>query len=195
MIETADADRDLVARILGGSDAARDELFVRHRQRLLLTASSLMGYQDPEAEDMVHEAVLAGLKDLDRFEFRASLNTWLTHICVNLCLKALRRRSRMVVEADEAIEQFCNADSRRKSPAGGAQDEQKERLGQIRQAMQRLKAGCREILALRYDGELEYGAIAARLKVPIGTVMSRLARCRTVLKEMVLSPSRANDHG
>ncbi len=110
-VDIRDADRDLVSRILAGSEEARDQLYLRHRGRLLLTASALLGYKDPEAEDMVHEAVMAGLKDLARFEFRSSLHTWLTHICVNRCLKALKKRHRMVVEADTAIERFCSKGS------------------------------------------------------------------------------------
>ncbi len=58
-----------------------------------------------------------------------------------------------------------------------------------------MKRGCREILGLRYDKALEYGAIADRVKVPVGTVMSRLSRCRTLLKEMVLEAARMAENG
>jgi len=53
----------------------------------------------------------------------------------------------------------------------------------IRNAMEELPAEFREILSLRHQESLSYNEIGDILKIPIGTVMSRLARARGKLKE------------
>lgn len=174
-LETLD-EAALVRLVISGDEAAKDYFCQRFRQRLYVTAVAMLGYQDPEAEDMVQEALLSGLKALPGFEFRSSLKTWLNHICVNLCLKALRRRQRLIVQADEDITRMLDQASAGQPGAASAGDEW------VKNGLSKIKSACREILALRYERDLEYGSISAELRIPIGTVMSRLARCREKLK-------------
>jgi len=53
---------------------------------------------------------------------------------------------------------------------------------------------CRSLLRLRDEEEESYSSIAETLKVPIGTVMSRLARCKEALKKLVLSALEETTH-
>jgi RNA polymerase sigma-70 factor (ECF subfamily) len=177
-------EKELVRRVLKGDEAARDEFCERSRRRLLVTAASLLGYADPEAEDMVQETLVAGLKALPGFEFRSRLHTWLNHICVNLCLKALHKRQRLLVSSGEAVSQILDQAAPMGAEGGSGQ-------ALLHLGISKLKGDCRKILALRYDRELAYGAISSELKVPVGTVMSRLARCRLALKEILLKLKRA----
>jgi RNA polymerase sigma-70 factor (ECF subfamily) len=185
-LETLD-EAELVRRVISGDEAAKNHFCERFRQRLYVTAVALLGYQDPEAEDMVHETLLSGLKALPGFEFRASLKTWLNHICVNLCLKALKRRQRLIVQADEDITRIMDGASAAKPADGPA-------IELVKNGLARLKGACREILGLRYERDLEYGSISMALKVPVGTVMSRLSRCRQLLKSELLKLKKAG-HG
>jgi RNA polymerase sigma-70 factor (ECF subfamily) len=56
----------------------------------------------------------------------------------------------------------------------------------VREETARLGKPCRELLVLRVRQNLSYGELSAKLKIPIGTVMSRLARCKEALKTRVL---------
>ena len=60
-----------------------------------------------------------------------------------------------------------------------------QRLLDVEEALERLTDEQRAIVALRVDGDLAYAEIASALDVPLGTVMSRLARAREALLEEV----------
>jgi len=60
-----------------------------------------------------------------------------------------------------------------------------QRLLDVEQALERLSEEHRSILALRVEGDLPYAEIASALDIPIGTVMSRLARARQALLDEV----------
>ena len=96
-------ERELVRRVLDGDKSAQTEFFLVHRDRLYRTCVYFLGYQDPEAEDIVQEAFIIALRKLPEFEFKASLNTWLTQICVFLCYKRLHKRHRAVLSFTRGI--------------------------------------------------------------------------------------------
>jgi RNA polymerase sigma-70 factor (ECF subfamily) len=175
-----ESEKELVRRILSGEPQASDAFCTEFRRRLQATASALLGYQDPEAEDMVQETLVAGLKALPGFEFRSGLHTWLNHICVNLCLKALRRRQRMLVQEDTEIERLSDSTAGRARPP----DEAARHL--ILRGLAGLGGPCKKILGLRYELELDYGTISRTMNIPLGTVMSRLSRCKAALKTALL---------
>jgi RNA polymerase sigma-70 factor (ECF subfamily) len=63
--------------------------------------------------------------------------------------------------------------------------EQKEKLELVNKAMGKIGDPCRQILELRNREGVSYIEISRLLKIPMGTVMSRLARCTAALKEEV----------
>ena len=70
----------------------------QHRDGLYRAAVYFLGWQDPDAEDMVQEALLQGLRRLETFEGRSRLSSWLNQICVHLCYRRLRERQRLKAE-------------------------------------------------------------------------------------------------
>jgi RNA polymerase sigma-70 factor (ECF subfamily) len=178
-------ERELVALALKGDEAAQEDLSRRFRQRLYATAVHFLGYQDPEAEDVVQDTLLAAFKQLAGFEFRSGLYTWLNHICVNLCYARLRQRRKAVAQPGEALELLSSPQALRQHQQAGEDQEQELRLSALRKELAAMKEGCRSIITLRDVEGRSYADIAQGLKRPIGTVMSRLARCREALGERV----------
>ncbi len=96
---TAAADAALLSAIRAGSKGSREALARQHAGPLLRVARRFVGDQD--AQDCVQDALLQAFRNIDRFEGRSSIGTWLYRIVVNAALQRLRARSR---DREEALE-------------------------------------------------------------------------------------------
>lgn len=139
------------------------------------------------AEDMVQEAVLRGIKFFGSFR-GGDGKAWILTIVRNLCFDWLKlRRSQDLHDPfDEDIHSpdiGASADDARGDPETLA--DTRGRTQQVRDALESLPAEYREALVLREIEGLSYKEIAAVSAVPIGTVMSRLARARRQLRKLV----------
>ena len=86
-------DEGTLARARTGDEQAFRELTDLHRRELQLHCYRVLGSMQ-DAEDMVQETLLAAWRNLEAFEGRASVRSWLYRIATNRCLDALRARSR-----------------------------------------------------------------------------------------------------
>ena len=131
--------------------------------------------RDPvEAQDLVQEAMLRALRDFHSFR-GDDAKPWLLRIVRNTWIDMSGRRGAEKVPLD-AIEDHADAgpDPEQSALAG-------DRRRQIAAAMAALPAESREVLVLREIEDLSYKRIATVLDLPLGTVMSRLARAREKL--------------
>jgi RNA polymerase sigma-70 factor (ECF subfamily) len=134
----------------------------------------------PEAEDLVQETYVRALRASRHFRSGTNLKAWLLTILRNAHLNRRRQVARAIVEVDEAkVEQFAlharDADTPEQRLLDKARDEE------LRAANERLPLSLRQTLWLRDIEGLSYAAIAERLRIPTGTVMSRLSRARRLL--------------
>jgi RNA polymerase sigma-70 factor (ECF subfamily) len=142
-----------------------------------------------EAEDAVQDACLRAFQAFDGYA-GGSAKAWLLTIVRNVCLTRLRRGSSpKVVRLDDVMAQvdqlsatpnITSAENRPDMQLIAAQDRSR-----VSQAIARLPEAFREAIVLREIEELSYQDIAAIAGVPIGTVMSRLARGRERLKALL----------
>jgi RNA polymerase sigma-70 factor (ECF subfamily) len=178
-------DRELVRRVLEGDSSAQELLVKLHRDMLRRTCVHILGYNDPEVEDMVQETFVAAFQKLEAFEFRSSLAHWLRQICVHFCYRRWRQRKRMVVQAQEELEMLFLPSALAREGEKGRELDRFRRMEVLKQGLEGLGKPCRELLGLRDEKGKSYSEISEVLRVPMGTVMSRLARCRKILKELV----------
>jgi len=138
-----------------------------------------------EAEDLVQETCLRALRSVDGLRSNDSAKSWLFAILRNIWLNQLRHRR----TGPELIE--LDADGNGASePTDSTKDPYADYVSQVereqvRAAIQQLPVEFREIIILREYEELSYQEIAAVLGCPPGTVMSRLARARSRLRELL----------
>jgi RNA polymerase sigma-70 factor (ECF subfamily) len=180
-------EKELVQKVLRGDDKAAQQFVVEYRDYMYITCANILGYKDPDAEDMVQEAFIIAFQKLDKFEFRAPLKSWLAQICVYLCFRHIRKRARIVVKLDEELEDIYQTSFRERATQILATEDREHKLEWIRVGLLKINPECREIIELRDRQEKSYVDIGKTLKIPIGTVMSRLARCKKALKVLVKS--------
>ena len=182
-----DEDKVLEARLLGmirsGDPDAFDALYRAYYRRLRATTIHFLGYQDPEGEDVVQETFAVALDKLPRLKVRSSLYGWLNRICALLCFDRLRQRKRVL--ATDLVELLASAGPAQApvEPLDAMVREQQRAA--LHLALEGLKPRCRRIIELRDLKGLSYTQVSLELKVPMGTVMSRLLRCRQALKQVL----------
>jgi RNA polymerase sigma-70 factor (ECF subfamily) len=137
-----------------------------------------------DAEDIVQEAILRAFKYFDRFAGEQG-RPWLLAIVRNTCsswmVKNRPRHLVLVADARDAAERDAQGQDRA-APSPEAQSEQRQLGREIDRAVAALPPEFREVVILREVEDLSYKEIAAVIDVPIGTVMSRLARARKLLQ-------------
>ena len=147
---------------------------------------------DHDAEDAVQEACLRAWRAFDRFRGGDS-RAWLLTIVRNVCYTRLRQaRREPVLEAFED-----DAHGLTENPAEAKAVAWRETKGELlRQALECLPAEFREVLVLHELEGLAYREIAAVAEIPLGTVMSRLARARAKLQaELLALSAKESSHG
>lgn len=142
-----------------------------------------------DAEDAVQDACLRALQAFDGYA-GGSAKAWLLTIVRNVCLTRLRHgTSSKVVRLDDVMTQVEVAAAAPESNASASRPDvqliAKLDRTRVSQAIARLPEGFREAVVLREIEELSYQDIAAIVGVPVGTVMSRLARGRERLRALL----------
>lgn len=136
-------------------------------------ALSLTG-NSPDADDLLQSTVERALIRAAPEE-KADIGKWMFRVCRNLWIDELRSRKvrQGAAPGPEAIEQMAGADT------GTVISELTFR--EVTAAMEELPPEQREVLSLVAVSGMSYRETAEILEVPIGTVMSRLARARAAL--------------
>ena len=173
----------LIQRCLSGDQAAWEAIVRQHWRKVFNVAYKFVGKHD-EAEDLAQEIFLKIFKSLDTFDRRANFQTWLTSVSRNLCIDHYRsvRKERETIDRDISANDLTPA-----SPDAGpiAALEQRDRVTLLRQALAGLPETLRTAVILRDLQELSYQEIADRLRLPEGTVKSRINRGRTELARQI----------
>jgi RNA polymerase sigma-70 factor (ECF subfamily) len=138
------------------------------------------------AQDVVQEALEKALKHTDRLKQDAALNVWLYRI-LNNSWRDYCRRHRDFDEFDD-----CNTPSTDPGPERHQIELQTVRA--VRQAVRELPLGFRQVVALIDLEGCSYMEAAQILDVPVGTIMSRVARARKRLRESLLALPSSSQH-
>ena len=180
---STDAIDALIARCLGGDQGAWEEIVRQHRRKVFNIAYKFTGRHD-EAEDLTQDIFLKIFKSLHTFDRRANFQTWLVSVSRNLCIDHYRsvRKERETINRDVDPSELAPVSS--DTPADDKL-EQRDRVVMLRQALDTLAPTLRTAVMLRDIQELTYQEIADKLRLPEGTVKSRINRGRTELARQI----------
>lgn len=138
-----------------------------------------------EAEDLVQETLAKALRAFDTFEPETNFKAWIFRILRNTFLTS---RAAMASSRTVFLEDHPDANVLEDAAATPEMMViQLDNLDALRKALDQLSPPFREVILLCDLEELKYREIAEILELPIGTVMSRLARARRALRELMLS--------
>jgi RNA polymerase sigma-70 factor, ECF subfamily len=184
----------LLARCRKGDAAAWDELFDQYyapAMRFVFTLGH--GFTHEDAEEICQETFLSVIRNLNSFHGKSQFQTWLFRIAAN---KARDYRERQVAAKrgggytplslqQEHPETGLTIDP--PSPAAGPDCclLGNEQSALVHQALGRLGEPCREIIELRYFGDLSYEELGSTLELNPKTVSSRLSKCLDRLEIIV----------
>ena len=171
----------------------RDEfesLLIRYEKDIYAVCLRLTGSRD-EADELFQDTWLAAMEQKDAIDFRRNPKSWLIGKAV-LQWKAKKRkyarRQRIApqADADEQLESVYFV-SRQPLPEQVAEDQEIAKI--LSQEVSALKERYRIVVVLHYAMDLTAAEIADILKIPSGTVESRLYKARKILRE------RMEEHG
>jgi RNA polymerase sigma-70 factor (ECF subfamily) len=182
----------LIKRCIGGDAAAWEEIVRSHNRRIYNICYRFTGSQD-DAEDLTQEVFIRIYRTLTSYDLeRGAFTTWVTTMTRNLLVDHFRKskQDRMTDSMDAAPSGEEDAPTlgeqiRDEKPAPDASVETKETQLMVQQALQKLSPELREAVILRDLQDMDYRDIAAALKVPEGTVKSRINRGRTELARVL----------
>lgn len=141
-----------------------------------------LGLSPHDAEEVAQETFVAAWRGLPSFRGDSKFFTWLYQLTHHTAVDFLRREKRRGNTADIAeCTELSDGENQPEKIAERHSDREA-----VAAAMAELSPEYREILLLRYMQELDYDEIAAALKLPAGTVKSRLNRAKARLKEVLL---------
>ncbi|MDZ7267213.1 MAG: sigma-70 family RNA polymerase sigma factor [candidate division KSB1 bacterium] len=176
-------DEDLIERFQQGELAAYEEIVRRYKDQLLNFVFRFLNNHE-EAEDVVQETFLRVYRNRFAYTRIAKFSTWIYTIAGNLARTELRRRKRRrffsltdmgLEDRDyEISDEVFNPETQANSTLG-------EEL--IQREISKLSPKFREVIILRDVQELSYEEISKIIRVPIGTVKSRVNRARLRLQK------------
>jgi RNA polymerase sigma-70 factor (ECF subfamily) len=179
-------DLDLIRRAKDGEERAFDVLIRRYGPRTHQLIYGLV--RNPaDADDLMQETFLRAYENIRSFKEEFRFYTWLHRIAVNLCFTFLKRRKLAPVNLADLPGDSRDDDKDPDLPdeRGATLNEQVDQRRNVEKALARLPVDQRTAVILRTYDDLSYAQIAEVMDTSIGTVMSRLARGREKLRELL----------
>jgi len=182
----------LVRRCVAG-DATAWEDIVRHLNRRIYNICYRFTGSADDAQDLTQEVFIKVYRTLDSFDVeKGSFMTWVTTVTRNLLVDHFRKSKQ-----DRITDSLDNTGSddedtlplsdqlADKGPSPDARVHRRETQEMVQRALQKLSPELREAVILRDLQDMDYKDIALALKVPEGTVKSRINRGRVELARLL----------
>lgn len=198
-------ERERVEQILSGDMNAFRE-FIADYERLVCHIVFRMVKNEEDREEICQDVFIKAHRNLEKFEFKSKISTWIARIAYNTCINYLKKRKLLLY--DDLIEgqqdQNKNASGRDASASfvEGVSGDFKapddfvmnqEMINFLFSEIHEMPVKFRTILTLYHLDELSYAEISEIMNLPEGTVKSYLFRARKLLKERMLEKYAAEE--
>ena len=178
-VEVHAVDRRLVDAVLAGDREAYRVLVERESRSLIGICARIV--RDPdEAEDVAQEAFVRAYRSLPTFRGDGSFGAWVTRIAVRLAVARMAARRNTMPLDTVAPDAWVERTAPWGDPEVMVMDQERRRA--VLETIATLPPSQREVVTMRFYGELSLDEIAAATGVPLGTVKSRLHRALASLR-------------
>lgn len=182
------SDEALVVRLRAGDSAAAEALVKRYYHPLMRYLQRLSG-SDHLAEELHQQSWLSALDHIEKFDATSGaggFKSWLFRIATNKAndLWRSRGRERLALDGVKRAAEYLAA------PAS-ASLETAEQCARLLAAIEQLPDNQKQVLMLRYYGNLKFVEIAELLGCPLNTALGRMHKAMLKLKEIMLDDSPA----
>ena len=181
-----EAEAQLLGRCRRGEAAAWDELFDRHYAAAgRFIAQLASDFTREDVEEVCQEVFLSVIRNLNSFHGASQFQTWLFRIATNKARDYRERKQAakrgggqvtLSLQAEDA-ETGLSLDPPSSAPSPDVDLLNVERAELVRDALDQVGEPCREIIELRYFGDLSYDELSQNLGLNPKTVSSRLSKC------------------
>jgi RNA polymerase sigma-70 factor (ECF subfamily) len=168
-------DFELVKKVLQGDQFAFGVLVRQYQMQIAKTVIGMLG-KTQEAEDVGQEVFIRFYRSMEQYKGDSALGTYLTRIAINLSLNALKKQN------NKRTNDLSRAEYHLSSEDIAAKRDTKE---VVQEALQKLDPDFRSVVVLRMIEGYSTKETAELLKLPLGTVLSRLSRAQTKLKGLL----------
>ena len=182
----------LVRRCVAGDAAAWEEIVQKYHRRIYNICYRFAGSAN-DAEDLTQEVFIKMYRTLNTYDVeRGAFMTWVTTMTRNLLVDHFRKTKNERItdsleatpsEHEDAMPLSERIPDQGSTPDAGVQS--RETSEAVHQALQKLSPELREAVILRDLQDMDYREIAAVLRVPEGTVKSRINRGRAELARLL----------
>lgn len=183
---------DLMKQVQEGDMHAYQELIRRYQKKAFRVISSYVHNQE-DAMEVLQDTFLKVFTARQSWDRRFSFAGWLYRIAINASIDRYRRsdrgRTSSLEDVVESRIQQSSALSSGPGPLDGMQERERRRL--LEGAVRRLPPRQREVVSLRFFGDMRLEEIAEALNCPLGTVKSNLHKAVMGLKGMLLEQKGA----
>ena len=176
-------DQELADQCLAGNEQAWKELVQRFNRRIWSVAFQFTGRAD-EAEELTQDIFVHLIAALRSFDQSGKLGAWIQRVARNYAIdhyRRMRRERAALIDGEKAQEMIGSVRDPSRSMDPHRHLEKKDLASWLRQTIDKLPEELAEAVVLRDLQEMTYEEISARLRIPLGTVKSRINRGRLEL--------------
>ena len=183
--EQASSDEAIVRRVQNGDVNAYNLLVLRYQHKVAQIISKFVT-NHADVHDIAQDAFIKAYRAINSFRGESSFYTWLYRIVVNSAKTYLESNSKRKNHIDVDSEEFQSIDAQgvltsKESPDKIIESQELQQV--ILSAMKELPEELRQAIMLREVEGMSYEDIAVMLKIPVGTVRSRIFRARQFIEE------------
>ena len=178
-------DDELMLLARGGRSSAFDELVRRHQATAMSVAYRYLGHREA-AQDAAQNAFIEVFRRVGDYESQGKFRAYFHRVLINQCKMVARSRgTRRRLE-----ERLAHDDDGAQAPLADEQILERERDRRVEQAVLRLSEKLRAVTALHFSAGMSHAEIGEVLRIPTGTVKSRLSAALVALRAMLSEEAR-----
>lgn len=165
----------IIESVKTGNRKAQTQLYGLYAKAMFNICMRMMNDED-KAKDLLQEAFINVFTYIEKYNYEASIGTWIKRIVINKCIDTLRKEKKNIIEYSEVLIDNNSVELEE------SDDDITYTIGSIQKAIQELPEGYRVVFTLFAMEEYSHKQIAELLNISEGTSKSQYFKAKKMLK-------------